>query len=44
MRSQRLGQLLERAEGSGDRASEAIAGFRANLAEIERLHEEMTRE
>jgi hypothetical protein len=43
MRSQRLGRLLERTEGSDDRASEAIAGFRANLAEIERLHEEMTR-
>lgn len=43
MRAERLGQLLERAEGGGDRASEAIAGFRANLVEIERLHEEMTR-
>ncbi len=42
MRSKRLDHLLERAEGGG-RASEAIAGFRANLAEIERLHEEMTR-
>ncbi len=43
MRSQRLGRLLERTEGSNNRASEAIAGFRANLAQIERLHEEMTR-
>lgn len=43
MRSQRLDQLLEQAEDSGYRASEAIAGFRASLAEIERLHEEMTR-
>ncbi len=42
-RSERLGQLLERGEASGDRASDAIAGFRANLTEIERLHEEMTR-
>ena len=42
MRSQRLDRLLDPAEGSG-RASEAIAGFRANLEEIERLHEEMTR-
>jgi hypothetical protein len=42
-RSERLDRLLERAERSGDRASEAIASFRANLAEIERLHEEMTR-
>jgi hypothetical protein len=41
MRSQRLDHLLGRAEG-GDKASKAIAGFRANLAEIERLHKEMT--
>ena len=42
MRSERLDRLLERDEGD-DKASEAIAGFRANLAEIERLHKEMTR-
>jgi len=42
-RSERLGQLLEQDETSGDRATKAIAGFRANLVEIERLHEEMTR-
>jgi hypothetical protein len=43
MRSQRLGQLLEQAKWGEDQASAAIAGFRANLVEIERLHEEMTR-
>ncbi len=42
-RSKRLGQLLEQDETHGDKASGAIANFRANLAEIERLHEEMTR-
>lgn len=42
-RSERLGRLLEEDEIRGDRASEAIAGFRANLAKVERLHEQMTR-
>jgi hypothetical protein len=43
IRSQRLDRLHERGEGDADKASKAIAGFRANLAQIERLHEEMTR-
>jgi hypothetical protein len=42
-RSERLGRLLQEEEIHGDRASEAIAGFRANLAKVERLHEQMTR-
>ena len=41
-RAKLLSQLDERAETNGGRASEVIAKFRTNLAEIERLHEEMT--
>jgi hypothetical protein len=43
IRCRRLDQLHGRVEGAADTASEAIAGFRANLADIERLHHEMTR-
>lgn len=42
MRSERLGRLLEGANSRPDKAAQAIASFRANLTEIERLHEEMT--
>jgi hypothetical protein len=42
-RSERLGRLIEQDRPHDDRSTDAIAGFRANLAEIERLHEEMTR-
>jgi hypothetical protein len=42
-RTQLLDQLDRRADGRGERAAEVIAKFRANLTDIERLHEEMTR-
>jgi hypothetical protein len=40
-RAQRLSKLHQQVEG-GERSSEVIAKFRANLAAIEGLHEEMT--
>lgn len=42
-RVQLLSQLPERTAGEGERTAEVIARFRTNLADIERLHEEMTR-